>query len=236
MNEPLISKIRVKFGGGRILILLLIILLLIYSSVSTRLIPAMKQINQTDANNNTVVMDAIYSYSFGDYIVKQIPFELENKAIPKNAPSSWVYFIIICLCIALVIIGMFEQGKTILTRFEIENEAKLYLDWMKQNKKISEYREPYDSYLQKFRINDGERKADYWLLGTEEQSFRTGEWTYRVLVFNPFSGKLEADIETTHKFTGNDTCPGCGGRFCSEKIVDITGYLQWKEHFSPRIR
>jgi hypothetical protein len=242
MAEPLIMRVSVltklinKIGGLNLALFVIFCILAIYFSASTNFIDTTTLVNKTDALNNTVQVMSIYSYPYKNYIVQERPFEQENIKIPKNNFEIGKALLLIALFATFMIINLAKKSLgNVLLISEIEKRSVDYLNEEVKKKKIMEWNTPMRAFLREKQVGDNEKLAESWFVPAEVVNME-GVPEYHVLGFNPYTGALKADLTMDEEFKGTDTCPGCGGKICHEKIIDATGYLAWKEMFSPRVR
>ena len=74
-----------KFGYLQTGLFVAIIIILFYSSFNSQYVPTIRKDNVTDAQNNTVLVTKIYSYTYDEYVLQDKNFESENPQIPKGA-------------------------------------------------------------------------------------------------------------------------------------------------------
>lgn len=229
------TRLKEKIGGFSIAIIFVLIILLCYCSISTRWIQPTKKINTTDANNQTIELDGIYSYVHKEYIIKSNNFEATNTQIPKSSFELEMAILIIFLIVALQIINI-KRGRDTKEPLEypiIRKKAEEHLKSMKEYGIIQDFDLPEGALVQEKQVDDGKKVADNWLIPAEVKTHEGG-YEYRVLGFNPFTASLKIDAKTKKEFSAEDRCPECGKWF-SMKIISPEGYKQWYDTFElPR--
>lgn len=227
------DRLKEKIGGFQLLIIFILIASIFYFSATTRWIPPANRINLTDDNNNTVEVIGIYSYSAGEYVLKEKEFEYENLEIPKDSfELEKAIFLIFFLIVLTVLNFRKEKRPDIITWDEAEKEARRYLDSQLDLKKIQSYEIPMTAFLKKKQVDSGEKLPDQWLIPANSITTE-GMPEHHVLGINPWTANLERDFKTKKEFSGDDTCSRCGA-FYSEHIISPVGYKDWFEKFYPK--
>lgn len=232
LNKPAFDRLVSKMGGLPLFITALIIILLFYFSFSTRLIPSTNRMNITGAENNTIEVEGVYSYTYEQYIIKERNFEYENPLIPKKSFSSEMAIILIFLIVMLNVLFLRKgKGKKFLTEEIIMAKAAEYLDRLKKEGKIEDYKNLTNIKLLKRQVDNSESEADVWLVPNVEITFSDRVPERRVLAFHPFDdGHLEFNLRIEKDFVREDTCSRCGF-FYDKKILSPQGYAEWWEKF-----
>lgn len=234
IKQTVFYNLKHKVGGLQLLIICIIMVSTFYFSISTRWIPPDKKINHTTENNQTVELQAVYSYAYKDYVVKTREFEYENTQIPKSSYELEGAFLTIFLVIVLVYLySKREKGEILLTKEEIEEKAKEYLKRMIDNGTILSYDILLGAKLSMKQIDSGQSNPNWWYIAVDVITDK-GEPEHRLLGFHPYGdGHLVFDLKLLREFTDRDVCSHCG-LFYDMKMISPTGYKEWFENFYPR--
>ena len=228
------TLLKRKIGLLPLVLISLMIIIILYFSISSRWIPAAKIINETDANNQTVEILAIYSYAEGKYIPRTNNFEYSNSQIPKGSfEMGGAFFLITLLIIFAVILSKKGKIEDLIPIEDIIKNAEKYLDYVRDVKgKISAYEiEIPNCKLQYKQVDEGASKPETWLLPVNITPInRVPERL--IFGFHPYdSGHLKFSLTKKGIFSDVDCCSKCGTRYSDIKVLTPKGYTQWFEQF-----
>ena len=213
MDNPksLFTSLKNRIGFFPLFLIFLLVVLLIFYSLSTKWIPTTSRINETDASNRTVELEGIYSYAYNDYIVKEKNFEEHNTQIPKGSLEPEKAFLLIVLILVLVIILVSKKEKRVepAKKEEVEEVAKIYIDSLKENRKITDGKVLPQGALHRRQTGDGKLEPNLWMIPVNYE-MNDGDYEYHLLFFEPYSIQLFEDRKLIKEFKGEDRCYKCG--------------------------